>query len=278
MTTTLDRGASRRTPAGRPPRYLVGSLTIAFLLATAPLGSPPPAKPRVAAPRAEQQLIAPGCKPGEVLDLRSWKLTLPTGSDSSPIELLPIHLGGLLRSPWFHPTSGCDGLVFRAPVNGATTKGSNYPRSELRELTDAGTPAGWSADDGTHWTEITAAFTAVPQGKPDVVVAQVHDAHDDVSVFRLEGSRLYVTRGNDPHYQLVDADYRLGTTFDAGFLVTRNVLGAYFDRRLVAVIPGSFSGAYFKAGAYTQSNCSNSPCTSDNYGETTIFALRTGHQ
>jgi hypothetical protein len=30
----------------------------------------------------------------------------------------------------------------------------------------------------------------------------------------------------------------------------------------VAMIPGQFSGAYFKAGAYTQANCSNSvaPC------------------
>jgi hypothetical protein len=168
-------------------------------------------------------------------------------------------------------------VVFRAPVNGATTKGSRYPRSELREMSQGG-KAGWSATSGLHWMAVTEAFTALPRGKPELVGAQVHDAADDIAVFRLEGRNLWITNGDNPHYQLITGDYRLGTVFDAGFLVTAGKLGAYYNGRLVAQIDRAFTGAYFKAGAYTQANCSNAPCSADNYGETVIYSLAVGHQ
>jgi hypothetical protein len=217
------------------------------------------------------------CSATEILDLRRWKLTLPAGDSESPTEVFP----GELReatSEFFGPTQRCDGVTFVAPVTGATTKGSDYPRSELRELTEGGSPAAWSSSSGTYSIAVMEAFTALPEDKPQLVGLQIHDDADDVSVFRVEGSKLYVTNGDDPHYQLVDADYQLGTVFTAAYLVTDGMIWAYYNGRPVARVPGEFTGAYFKAGAYTQANCSNSsPCSPSNYGETVIHALRVAH-
>jgi len=122
---------------------------------------------------------------------------------------------------------------------------------------------------------LTEAFTRLPDGNPQVVGGQIHDADEDISVFRLEGTSLYVTNGDDPHYELVTSNYVLGTPFEAKFVVGGGRIRAYVDGRLVATIDKAFSGAYFKAGAYTQANCGDaSPCDSDNYGEVLVYALK----
>ena len=217
--------------------------------------------------------------PGHILDLSNWKLTLPTGSGSSPTEVVGNALGSLTgQDKWFSVGQGC-GVAFRAPVNGVTTSGSKNPRSELREMTDDGAAsAGWSSTEGTHTMVLREAFTRLPSGKPQVVGGQIHDASDDISVFRLEGSSLYVTEGNNPHYRLVTDSYRLGTPFEAKYVVSGGVIRAYYNGRLVATIAKDFSGAYFKAGAYTQANCQDaSPCGSGNYGEVMVYSLRVTH-
>lgn len=244
---------------------------VAVLALLLGLPGPPAESPRPAL------AAAAGCGPGQVLDLSSWKLQLPIGASEKPAEIEPTNLGRATGSRFFESTPDCAGVVFRAPVNGVTTKGSKNPRSELREMSGGAAKAAWSAGSGVHWMAVTEAFTALPKGKPHLVGAQVHDDKDDVTVFRLEGANLYVTNGDDPHYKLVTDSYRLGTVFEAAFLVTQNMVGAYYNGQLVAVIERPFSGAYFKAGAYTQANCSNSPCSPDNYGETVIYSLDIGH-
>ena len=218
-----------------------------------------------------------GCRPGMVLDLSRWKLTLPAGSGHNPTQILPVGLGQILNSPFFQPNATCSGVVFRAPVTGVTTPGSHYPRSELREMAGEGAPAAWSSTVGTHWLGVYEAFTALPRGKPELVGAQIHDATEDISVFRLEGNHLWITNGNNSHYQLITDNYALGTVFFAGYLVTHGQIGAYYNGKLVAQIGRAFTNGYFKAGAYTQANCTNAPCDPNNLGETVIYALTTSH-
>lgn len=222
--------------------------------------------------------------PGEALDLRPWKITLPVDdpnkSGSQPLEIKQPALDSYQLNPWFIVRPGCDGVQFRSPVNGVTTSGSSYPRSELREMTGNGTSqASWSSDSGTHTMTILQAITRLPASKPHVVAGQIHDADDDVSVFRLEGTKLYVTNGDDSHYKLVTSNYVLGTAFEARFVVGNNKIMAYYNGVLQTTISKSFSGGYFKAGAYTQANCSNSsPCSSGNYGEVVVYEVTVGHQ
>lgn len=213
-------------------------------------------------------------RPSRILELAQWKLTLPVGAIGRPTEILDPRLRSY-ASTYFGVGQACNSVAFRAPVNGVTTVDSQNPRSELREMTGGGAPAAWSSTVGTHTMTVTEAFTRLPEGNPQVVGGQIHDADEDLAVFRLEGTNLYVTNGDDSHYQLVTSNYVLGTPFEAKFVVGGGVIRAYVDGRLVATINKVFSGAYFKAGAYTQANCGDaSPCDRDNFGEVLIYALK----
>ena len=223
----------------------------------------------------------PACgQPADILNLTNWKETLPTGSQGDPTEIDQPQLAHYSIDPWFTADSGCDGVQFRAAVNGVTTSGSGYPRSELREMTGNGSSeASWSTTSGTSTMTIDEAVTHLPSEKPQVVVGQIHDADDDVAVWRLEGSKLYVTNGDDSHYQLVTDDYQLGTRFTAEFVAGGGKIKAYYNGTLVATLSVKSSGDYFKAGDYTQANCDNStPCTAGNYGESVIYGLTVSHQ
>lgn len=217
--------------------------------------------------------------PADVLNLTNWKITLPTGPSESPTEVKQPALDAFQVSPWFATADSCRAVQFRAPVNGVTTSGSSYPRSELREMTNNGaSTASWSSTSGTHTLVVDGAFAALPAGKPHAVIAQIHDGDDDVTVFRLEGSNLYVTNGDTAHHKLVTSTYQLGTRFQAKFVVSGGQVRAYYNNTLQTTINKSFSGAYFKAGAYTQANCTNSsPCSSNNYGQTLLYSVTATH-
>jgi hypothetical protein len=245
-----------------------GVVLSGIVLAPLPVPAPAPASD------------APNCvNPGQALNVTNWKVTLPTGAAEHPTEITQPALGTHPVAPWFVPTTGCTGLRFRAPVNGVTTSGSGNPRSELREMTNNGaTNASWSSNSGTHTMIINEAVTGLPSVKPHVVAGQIHDAKNDISVFRVEGSNVYVTKGNDSHFALAASNYVLGTKFEAKFVVTGNVVKAYYNGKLVTTFAASFTSSYFKAGVYTQANCTNStPCSSSNYGEVTIYGLTVTH-
>lgn len=217
--------------------------------------------------------------PAQQLDLTNWKVTLPTGSDSSPTEITQPDLDTFSSDTWFQVNDACDGVQFRAAVDGVTTSGSGYPRSELREMTDDGSDeASWDATSGTHTMVVSEAFDHLPEEKPHLVGAQIHDGDDDVTVFRLEDTSLYITNGDDTHHQLVTDDYELGTEFEAKFVVSDGEIEAYYNGELQTTIEHDSSGNYFKAGAYTQANCDNSsPCSSSNYGQVTLYDLQVTH-
>lgn len=219
--------------------------------------------------------------PAQVLDLSSWKLTLPTGDDEDPTEITQPELATYKDPPWFMSNADCTGVQFRAAVNGVTTSGSDYPRSELREMTpDGSDEAAWSADSGTHTMVIDEAITHLPNDKPEVVAGQIHDSEDDVSVFRLEDDQLYVTDGDDSEdYTLVDGNYQLGTEFEAKFVVSDGEIKAYYNGDLKVTLDADFDDGYFKAGAYTQANCDKSdPCSDSNYGAVEIYDLQISHE
>lgn len=217
--------------------------------------------------------------PADVLDLTAWKVQLPIGAEEDPDEVTQPELATYAVDPWFRAAESCDGVLFRSAVNGVTTGGSSYPRSELREMiADGSDEAGWPATSGTHTMTIREAITALPADKPHVVAGQIHDGSDDVTVFRLEGTKLYVTKGDTTHHKLVDDDYVLGTPFEAKFVVSGGTIEAYYNGVLQTTISAGFSDGYFKAGAYTQANCDRSdPCSDSNYGEVVIHDIAVTH-
>ncbi len=255
--------APRRTPI--PPAAPTTT-------APAPV-APAPVAPAPAAPGSCQY-------PAQVLDLSNWKLTLPiAGSGDGPAEITQPELDTFTDPEWFTAAPACDAAIFRAPVDGVTTSGSKNPRSELREMAEDGsTEASWSSTSGTHTLVVNEAFTKLPEGKPHLVGAQIHDSNDDVTVFRLEGASLYITDSDTTQHKLITDNYVLGTPFEAKFVVAGGQIEVYYNGMLQTTLSKEFSGGYFKAGAYTQANCSNAaPCSADNYGETTIYGISATH-
>jgi hypothetical protein len=263
----------RPTTSSRRTRLLGAAATLAAGLACLTA----PAHAQAGTRAATGTAAAP--VPADVLNLTNWKETLPTGPAEDPTEITQPQLATFASDPYFVANSAGDGVQFRAPVNGVTTSGSGYPRSELREMTDGGADeASWSTTSGNHTLTVSEAFTHLPNDKPQVVGAQIHDASDDITVFRLEGSDLYVTDGDTTHYKLVTSTYQLGTVYEAKFVVSGGEIKAYYNGTLEATIADSGSGNYFKTGAYTQANCTNSsPCDASNYGEVTVYSVAVSH-
>lgn len=199
------------------------------------------------------------------IDLSKWKLTLPTPlGGNTPAEIDPI--GNFEQPPYFDRILGA--ILFRAPVTGATTPNSKYPRSELREMD----PKAWSTKAGTHEMVIEQAITALPGEKPHVVAGQIHDAYDDVIMVRLEGNRLFAESDGD-EVGLLDADYKLGTRFRVSLRTSPSDISVFYNGVRKATLIGSWTGCYFKAGCYTQANEDNG----SGYGEVVIYALNVTH-
>ena len=256
------------TPAPAPP---------------APGPTPPPAPAPGPAPPPEPKPPTPAPvpppSPTPIPSLAGWKLTLPTGPRESPAEVLTAGLlAGFEQRPhfWRRPDGA---LLFRAPVNGVTTSGSDNPRSELREM--SGTQkARWSTSLGKHTMRQIMSFDRLPDGNDGcgLVGGQIHDARNDVSVFRLEGRRLWVTKGNSKHTLVTEA-YELGTRIETKFVCSGGLISAFVNGRLVVTLDAQVSGCYFKAGAYTQINAGlgKHPRDASNYGQVTIYELYVSH-
>lgn len=220
--------------------------------------------------------------PASILNLTNWKETLPTGSAGSPTEIKQPTLATYTNDPYFKINTTCNGVQFRAPVNGVTTSGSSYPRSELREMTSSGTAnASWSTTAGTHTMIIDQAITAVPKTKKHVVAGQIHDSADDVIVIRLEYPKLFIDiNGTDG--PVLDPSYTLGKRFTVKFVASGGQIKIYYNGNTspAYTLSKSGSGMYFKAGAYTQSNCTRelaTDCVSSNYGEVNIYNVTVSH-
>lgn len=249
-----------------------------------PIASPDEAVSPVPEPKAMEEEIVSESKtlsyPSQILDLADWKQTLPTGSSEKPKEIKQPALATFAEKSYFHVNDGSNGVTFRSPVNGVTTSGSGYPRSELREMTAGGKSlAGWSTTSGTHTMFIDQAITAVPDKKKHVVAGQIHDADDDVIVVRLEYPKLFIDI-NGKEGPVLDSKYVLGKRFTVKFVAEGGKIQVYYNGSAepVHTLAKKGSGHYFKAGAYTQSNCSKeSDCSDDNYGEVVIYKLAVEH-
>jgi hypothetical protein len=222
--------------------------------------------------------------PSEILDLSNWKLNVPEGikTPGSSDEYKQPVLNTYTNENWFYTNKSANAVVFRAITGGTTTKGSGYPRSELREMTDNGKKnASWSSSTGIHTLFIDQSIIHLPLKKPHLVVGQIHDAEDDVIVFRLEKKKLFV-KMDDENGPVLDNNYQLGTRFTVMFKVKNDRTECYYNEKLKFSYPKAFNGAYFKAGAYVQSSCQGKRKVEgescDAYGAVEIYKVWVKHE
>ncbi len=235
-------------------------------------------------PETKKQSVETFSRPFELIN---WKLTLPITTPDNPTEPLEIRQPELATyqvSPWFKLTPDQKGLIFRAPVNAPTTVNSNYPRSELREMTaDGKEEIFWSSIKGTHTFFLEEAIMAIPKNKPVVVTAQIHGDDSDLIVIRLEGEKLFLARSKE-NLATLDDNYLLGRRFNVKFVVKGGEIAVYYNNSATPIhtLAKKVNQAYFKAGVYTQSNCKTEEfpdlCSADNYGEVIIYQAKITHE
>ncbi|MEJ3653526.1 polysaccharide lyase family 7 protein [Actinomycetes bacterium KLBMP 9759] len=237
-----------------------------------PPAPPAPAPPVIARPAAP---VRPAVEhPADLLDLSSWKLTLPEGEEGKPREVMPPALPEF-SNEFFRLTDAGDAVLFTAEVGGVTTKNSSYPRSELREM-QGGENASWSNTSGRHVLNVRAAILAVPKVKPEIVAAQIHDGDDDVLQIRLEGERLMVQYDDGAGETVLDPAYSIGTPFDISIIAADSRIEVLYNGTKKADLDESGTGWYFKVGAYVQS----SPEKGDQVGTpgtVAVYSLELSH-
>jgi len=224
------------------------------------------------------EIAPPPVYPSSVLDLTDWKITLPTDTakNGEPDEIGQPQLATFNDPPYFYVDSGSGGVVFQAPVNGVTTSGSDFPRSELREMTDGGSQeASWSTTSGTSTMAVTEAITHLPVVRPEVVAAQVHGPSSYVILIRLNGNDLFV-ENNGNNVGTLNSNYVLGTSFTLQITAANGYIQVSYNGVQKANLANNSSGNYFKAGCYTQSNTGYGDSPSA-YGQVVIYSLSVSH-
>jgi hypothetical protein len=92
--------------------------------------------------------------PADVINLKSWKVTLPVKDGDKILEVKQPKLATFKHDSFFAVNAAGNGIRFRVFHGGATTSGSKNPRSELREMRADGDEAKWSIGSGTHSMEV----------------------------------------------------------------------------------------------------------------------------
>jgi hypothetical protein len=216
--------------------------------------------------------------PGQILDLTNWKLTLPicTYNPPNPDEVKQPALSHYTSS-FFQPNGDNNGVVFRAIATGVPTVGSEYARTELREMDGGGRRLGsWSCSRGSHHLYIRQSIDYLPTGRPAVVAGQVHCSTEYGLLVRLDGRQLYVRTAEGSMGDL-DPNYQLGTLFELRIAAQDNVISVYYNESLKVEFRRDWQTCYFKAGVYLQSNVKRWGDSEGSYGQVTIHDLRVGH-
>lgn len=74
--------------------------------------------------------------PGVLFNLTSWGLQLPISNGKGGVAQVLQPALKTYTSAYFFTDPTDNGMTFWCPENGATTSGSSFPRSELREEVD----------------------------------------------------------------------------------------------------------------------------------------------
>jgi hypothetical protein len=187
--------------------------------------------------------------PAQVIDLRPWKLTTPFGKEDHPTEIKQPGLNRYADSRCFFVRG--DAVVFRVTGSGVTTSGSSYPRTELREM-DGSDKASWSTRDPFN---LEAEYMV--KGNAKVVIAQIHDADDDLVMVSVEGSKVVAefSKGKGKGSEKVTiGTVGLGTWFTASIGADDGAVWVKLNGQIKVKRTRSRSGCYAKAGAYLQSD------------------------
>ena len=165
--------------------------------------------------------------------------------------------------PGATPTSGVPAVQFQVRADSATTAGSSFPRSELRETRADGSEMAFDAMSGEHSLHTRFRITHLPASDPEVVVAQLHDGvtGDRISVRTqlVSGQTKLLVRINGTQANpRLDEQYTAGDEVEIKLQVRDGgVVEVYVAGSTTPLITGQLVSTggptwYWKVGAYAQ--------------------------
>jgi hypothetical protein len=218
--------------------------------------------------------LDPNVAPGGNFDLTVWELQEPVGSPGNPTTFVSSQLTGPNghQDTYFFtdPTDGA--MTFWDPENGVTTQNSNYPRSELREMTASGAAANW-LPPGTHTLSATVKATVIPD---HVAVGQIHigtgtpaSTKPLLELFYYATGEIEIgieqTPAGDDEPQTKVGNVPLGTKWSYVIGLSGNTISLTINGGAAQTFPMSSTfdqeGMYFKAGDYDQTADSSAAAT-----------------
>lgn len=200
-----------------------------------------------------------------------------TGNNWTKAEFSAV-AAGFATDPYFKVVSNViDGFTvpavqFRVRADSATTTGSSFPRSEMRETKADGSDMAFDAMAGDHSLHFRARVTNLPSADPEVIVAQLHNGvtGDRISVRTqsVSGSTKLLVRINgsqvDPR---LDESYTVGDEFEVLIKVLNGgLVSVYYQGSTTPIVTGQLVSTgspswYWKFGAYAQFNATTASAT-----------------
>jgi hypothetical protein len=218
----------------------------------------------------------------------------PSGDQNGSLSGTAVevqNLSGYQNSKYFY--TGSDGaMVFYAPVDGATTSGSSYARSELREM-NASEKAAWKLSQGGFMSaplEVDAAPNRAGVGGK-LVVGQIHGQDNELVRLYWENGTVYFVNdqagsGNsETKFTLKDStgaapDVSLNEKFSYIINAKGSTLevdvyadGKVYESSTKINSVWQSDTFYFKAGAYLGANEGNG----SGAGQASFYALDVNH-
>ncbi|WP_457090747.1 polysaccharide lyase family 7 protein [Microvirga sp. P5_D2] len=232
--------------------------------------------------------------PSGNFSLKNWKITLPVDASGS-FSRTAVEVKKLAdyQNPSYFYTGSDGAMVFNAPVEGATTSGSRYARTELREMKGSERAAWTLAQGGTlsATLEVDTAPTLFSGKGGRVVIGQVHGQDEELVRLYWENNTIYFKNdragaGNkELRFDLKNASgHKPNVSLDERFSYSIKAKGDFLE--VVVRADGNVYKSqsrindvwdtdkfYFKAGVYLGVN----ETQGTGYGQTSFYALTYSH-
>ena len=214
-----------------------------------------------------------------------WNLTVPVkGAEGFAATIDTPSLPGY-SSEYF--SANDERIQFWAPVTGATTDSSGFPRSELREAYKDGRLRNWNYRDAVNTLEARVSVEQIPSSGR-IAIGQIHVFQRSTPlliVYYNKGdieARVRPVFGKTPNEPvLLVSKVPLGKRFSYKAVLDRKgkltVSASYGDKSSSLNLPIDSSWAsqslYFKAGSYVQDNSG----ASSEGGRVSFYSLKASH-
>lgn len=194
--------------------------------------------------------------PADILPLANSKYQGCVGPSEHPIDIKQPMLAKFTNKN-FYVVNG-NQVIFDCPVEGTTTSGSDFTRSEIKVEESFNTRQ-------TRRLNVSYKIHRLPDDNEKCCIAQFHDGFDDVAMVMIEGTELslHISKGKGlgSTKYVIDPNLQKGTQFFITLRCKDNVISVDYKRlgstailTIQKPLKKTHYACYRKYGAYNQTD------------------------